>query len=720
MKPESNLWSEYDIEATTSLTDRALRNLKFGDAFAVMDSHGDFGTAENTAEGLFFRDTRYLSRFELRLEGKRPLLLSSRLRDDRPVLSVNLTNPDLDFPESKLLHDTIFIQRTKFLLHNVAYERINFKSYAKGHHRLRIDFLFDADFRDIFEIRGTRRQTRGVITPQAETSQSTEFLYEGLDGRQRRTTLAFNPTPSVLTTSRATIQIELDERQQTSVFVYIDYEESATSLPTRVGYLSAYRELRRIRRKLTTDIATITTSSEAVNEVFCRATSDAYTLTTDTPHGPYPYAGIPWFNTVFGRDGIITAILMLWVDQTLAKGVLSTLALSQASNTDVTADCQPGKILHEMRHGEMATLKEVPFARYYGSIDATPLFVVLAGLYLDRTGDVFTIGKLWPNIQAALSWIEEYGDLDKDGFVEYQRGHSSGLANQGWKDSYDAIFHRDGSLAQGPIALCEIQGYVFLAKKCAANIADCLGLPDEGIALRAQAKQLQQRFEDAFWINDIGTYALALDGDKRPCEVVSSNAGQALFSGIASSERASRVATKLLSTNSFSGWGIRTVALDEARFNPMSYHNGSVWPHDNALIAMGMRRYGLKDAACQVFASILEAAAHHDSRLPELFCGFVRRPNGEPTPYPVACSPQAWSAGSVFGLLQASLGLELNHRDNEISLRDPVLPRSLQELTIRNLKLGNTSLDLLLHRHGGDVTANVLKRSGACAVSIVK
>ena len=336
------------------------------------------------------------------------------------------------------------------------------------------------------------------------------------------------------------------------MFVYIDYEESATSLPTRVGYLSAYRELRRIRRKLTTDIATITTSSEAVNEVFCRATSDAYTLTTDTPHGPYPYAGIPWFNTVFGRDGIITAILMLWVDPTLAKGVLSTLAFSQASHTDVTADCQPGKILHEMRHGEMATLKEVPFARYYGSIDALPSswcwqdFISIAPamfLQLESYGPTFK--RRFRGLKNTAIWTTMVSSsISADTPRVWQTKVGRTLMTPSFIGM--AVLLRDLSHSVN-------QGYVFLAKKCAANIADCLGLPDEGIALRAQAKQLQQRFEDAFSINDIGTYALALDGDKRPCEVVSSNAGQALFSGIASSERASRVATKLLSTNSFSG-----------------------------------------------------------------------------------------------------------------------------------------------------------------------
>jgi glycogen debranching enzyme len=406
-------------------------------------------------------------------------------------------------------------------------------------------------------------------------------------------------------------------------------------------------------------------------------------------------------------------MLLLWMDPNIALGVLRMLARTQATTIDPQSDAQPGKILHERRHGEMANLREVPFAKYYGSVDATPLFIVLAGKYLDRTGDLETIREIWPNIVAALQWIETYGDTDNDGFVEYRRALSTGLANQGWKDSHDAIFHADGGDAEGPIALCEVQGYVFEALKYAAEIAGKLDAPKLSSELMGKAEELREKFEQTFWCEDIQTYALAVDGHKRPCRVVASNAGHAMFSGITSQDRARKISAKLLAKSSFSGWGIRTLATGECRYNPMSYHNGSVWPHDNALIALGMKRYGLKDAACQVFSAIIEAAILQDlSRLPELFCGFMRRPGGTPTPYPVACAPQAWAAASVFGLLQACLGLELKHSTREIFLRDPVLPGFLDELKIRNLTLGDATVDLLLHRHGDDVTASVLDRRG--------
>jgi glycogen debranching enzyme len=525
----------------------------------------------------------------------------------------------------------------------------------------------------------------------------------------------------VLDEHRAAFEIALAPQEQKSVFIIVSCLVGDEPQHGSPRFLSAYREIRKARRQATAGIATVTGSSDAFTQVMCRATSDTYTLITHTALGPYPYAGIPWFNTIFGRDGILTAMLLLWMDPNIAKGVLRTLANTQAATADAQSDAQPGKILHERRYCEMANLREVPFAKYYGSIDATPLFIVLAGRYLDRTGDLETIREIWPNILAALEWINTYGDIDNDGFVEYSRALSSGLANQGWKDSYDAIFHADGSDAEGPIALCEVQGYVFEALKCAAEMAGRLDTPQLASELRAKAEKVREHFEASFWCEDIQTYAVALDGQKRPCRVVASNAGHALFAGIASPDRAHKVAAKLLAKDSFSGWGIRTLASSERRYNPMSYHNGSVWPHDNALIAMGMKRYGLRDAACQVFTAITDAAINRDlSRLPELFCGFVRRRGGTPTPYPVACSPQAWAAASVFGLLQACLGLELRHQTQEIFLRDPVLPDFLNEVRIRNLTLAGASIDLLLHRHGDDVTASVLNRRGNVRISIIK
>jgi glycogen debranching enzyme len=368
----------------------------------------------------------------------------------------------------------------------------------------------------------------------------------------------------------------------------------------------------------------------------------------------------------------------------------------------------------------MAMLGEVPFRLYYGTVDATPLYVLLAGAYLDRTGDLATIKELWPAIEAALGWIDRYGDADGDGFVEYCRATDKGLANQGWKDSFDAIFRADGSLVEGAVALAEVQGYVFAAKRAAARCARQLGLQERAVALEQQASELRDRFEAAFWCPELNSYALALDGDKKACRVQASNAGQVLFSGIASPEHAARVAETLLGPRFFSGWGIRTVAKGAPRYNPMSYHNGSVWPHDNALIALGFARYGLKSAVTQLFKGLFDAATYMElRRLPELFCGFKRQASRGPTLYPVACSPQAWASATPFTLLEASLGLEFDPANSEIRLRNPCLPEFVDDVLLRNLQLGEARIDLRVRRVRNEVALDIVRTKGKMQVSVV-
>jgi glycogen debranching enzyme len=692
--------------------------LKYGDTFVVLDNRGDIAAVSGGSAGLFHLDTRYLSRLELLVNGMPPLLLGSNLRDDNSALFVDLTNPDLTADRRIVLErDSVHMLRTIFLWRGTAYQRLGVRNYGNRAIDLQLSILFENDFADLFEVRGSRRERRGSATAKLRGDDEVVLSYHGLDAKLRRTTLTFDPPPDRLATDRAVYDLRLAPKQMRPIFLAVGCEPaSSRPLPFLRGLIAARRELRASTRNSTS----VETSNDLFNEMLCRSAADLAMLMTDTPQGRYPYAGIPWFSTTFGRDGLITALQMLWWSPQVARGVLRRLAAYQARSTDPAADAEPGKILHEMRGGEMAALREVPFGLYYGSVDSTPLFVLLAGLYAERTGDIQTVAALWPAIEAALGWIDGPGDPDRDGFVEYRRASGQGLANQGWKDSYDAIFHADGRLAEGEIALAEVQGYVYAAKRMAACCARRLGRDDAARTLDAEAQRLAERFEAAFWCPEIKTYALALDGGKNSCRVRTSNAGQVLFSGIASSDRAARVAEGLLQPRFFSGWGIRTVARGEARYNPMSYHNGSIWPHDNALIALGLARYGHKQSIANLFEGLFTASTYMDlRRLPELFCGFQRQRGHGPTLYPVACSPQAWASATPFTLLEASLGLQFDPFKSEIRLCNPRLPAFLDEVILRNLRLGSSSVDLRVRRHHDTVSLDTPRISGDIGISIV-
>jgi glycogen debranching enzyme len=707
------------IPAANSLQEWRPRSLKHGDTFGVFDPNGDIRSGPDSPSGLFHRDTRHLSHLFLTIDGQRPLLLSSTLHDDNATLTCDLTNPDLYDAAGHLAaaHDLLHIRRTRFLWNGRCAERLVVRNFDERTRHIALELAFGADFADLFEVRGTKRERRGTSQLPDVSGNQVVLAYTGLDGQQRRTTLRFDPMPAELTAGRAAFVLDLQPRESCSLFMMIDCTAGTADRTPRDTFFADLRQARRALRVSSSRATSIATSNEIFNEGLRRSISDLYMLITDTGEGPYPYAGIPWFSATFGRDGIITALETLWLDPAIARGVLRHLAATQSTYLDPGSDAEPGKILHEARHGEMAALGEVPFQRYYGSIDSTPLFLVLAGNYLQRTGDIALLRRLWPNILAAVNWITDHGDRDGDGFIEYERRTADGLINQGWKDSHDAVFHADGSLATGPIALAEVQAYVYGAWRAAAQIARRVGHAAKAAAWDRRAEELRRAFDAAFFDEALGTYALALDGDKKPCRVRTSNAGHALWTGIALPERVPAVAQTLLDASSFCGWGIRTLASTEARYNPMSYHNGSVWPHDNALIAAGFARYGWRDEAARLFEALFAASTYIDlRRLPELLCGFPRQRSRGPTFYPVSCSPQAWSAAAPLYMLQSCLGLGFDVDRQLVAFDTPTLPSFVDEVILRNLVVGEGSVDLALRRSGRQVLVDILDRNGQVRV----
>ena len=699
-----------------------IRSLKYGDTFAVFNHFGDMRPLPSGEEGLYLDGTRFLSMFTLYLDGFRPLLLGSTVRDDNDQLIVTLTNPDLFVDgELCLAANSLHIFKRAFLLDAVCYVEIGVENYSMRVVDSVLTVRFAADFKDIYEVRGMAREKHGEIRKPLVGDDTITLGYRGLDDEERATSIEFAPRPDRIEHEEAKYVLSLQPKGSAKLLVTVSCRRSrrngGSSLPLDEARAAVLAGIKQDKARA----CSLQSSNGQFNAWINRSLSDLHMLITDLPTGPYPYAGIPWFNTPFGRDGMITAWECLWVRPDVAKGVLAYLASTQATEFIPEQDAEPGKILHETRSGEMAALKEMPFGLYYGSVDATPLFVALAGAYYERTADAAFIRSIWSNIQAALEWMATSGDRDGDGFVEYERRSEDGLLHQGWKDADDAVFHADGTPVQGAIAMCEVQGYVYAAYTAARKLAAVLGHDEEVARFTEKAEALRIKFNERFWCAELSTYAMALDGDKRACRIVTSNAGQCLFTGIATAERAARVADTLLSDEAYSGWGVRTVANSAVRFNPMAYHNGSIWPHDNALIAYGMARYGLTKQANRVFTGLFEAAMYFDvHRMPELFCGFSREAGEGPVLYPVACAPQAWSAASVFLFCQACLGVEVNAAKKQVRFVRPSLPEFLAEIHIANLQVGDGSIDIDVIRQGEDVGITVRNATNDLAAVLVR
>ncbi len=710
---------QFYIATKSAPPDDRTRVLKYGHMFAVFDRYGDIETSGLGEEGIFYQGTRFLSELALFLGNSRPLLLSSTVREDNSLFTADLTNVDL--LENQQVHiprGTLHITRSKFLYQHACYEQLKISNYGLHSIQTRLGLKFNADYADIFEVRGTRRTQRGQKAAPLVDGNIATLAYQGLDGIRRSTKIAFTPTPDRITSRDCRFDINLASIEEIVIEVVVACElqgNSSRTIPYHRALSSSIDETRIAGG----DLCQIQSSNEGFNSWMKRSVADIHMMTVGNPEKDYPYAGVPWFSAVFGRDGIITALECLWADPSLARGVLEHLAKTQAQHVIPEVDAETGKILHEARHGEMAALGEVPFARYYGSVDATPLFVMLAGAYYQRTADLDFQRSLWPHVECALQWMDEFGDKDHDGFIEYSRESPNGLVQQGWKDSGDSVFYEDGNLAEPPIALCEVQGYAYSARLSAARIAAALGNSTIAEKLTAEARRLKAQFEQSFWCQELGTYALALDRNKRPCRVRTSNPGHCLYTRIADAEHAAVIAKTLLSKPFFNGWGVRTVAAGEARYNPVSYHNGSVWPHDNAIIAAGLGAYGFRQEAARILLGFLDVSGFVDlHRLPELFCGLERRSGEGPTAYPVACSPQTWAAAAIYLLLEACLGIEVSSLDKQIVFEKPFLPHQIPDLAIRSLGVGSGTLDLVLRRQANTVAVDVLSNTSGFPVII--
>lgn len=690
-------------DADAAEVERPLRlfALKHADTFVVADAIGDIVGVD---DGMFRDDTRVLSRWQLRVGGGPPSFLASDVSRDNFYFTAHLTNRPLPaLGDQATPKGVVHIERTRFVWQERLYERITLHNFGGRAVRVPLAMHFAADFADIFEVRGLARARRGRDLAPEYVPGGVLLRYVGLDEVTRASALTFAPAPMRLAASRAEFNVSLADRAKAVVFVEIGPD--AQGVPGEARFRAAASQARRCMRAIGRRGATVTCSGELFGVWLEKSRADLALLTTDLATGPYPYAGIPWFATTFGRDGIVTALQLLWLDASLARGVLAFLAKSQAHVVSAFADSAPGKVLHETRKGEMAALGEVPFAHYYGGVDATPLFVVLAGAYADRTGDLAFVDTLWPALLAAMAWMNGAGDSNGDGLLDYVRGAATGLANQGWKDSVDSVFHADGTMARSPIALVEVQGYVYAARRAMARLAERRGEPRLAERWQEQAEALRDQVEARFWMEDEGFYGIAIDGAGALCRVAASNPGHLLYCGLPSAERAALVMERLSGAPFDSGWGLRTLARDAVNFNPMSYHNGSVWPHDTALCAAGFARYGNKDGAVHWLDEMFRTAAHFLMRMPELHCGFARRPGEPPIAYPVACLPQAWSAGAVFMLLQACLGLTVDAGAGEVRIDRPALPREIDWLEVSRLAVGDSAVDLVFRRTGGQVVA---------------
>lgn len=691
----------YVLQGSASTTVEKIA-LKYGDAFMVTDARGDLPTTEQET-GFFWHGTRFLRSCDLFLEGRPLVALSHSTSDEAGTCQVDLTNPFLRLdPDTSVYQGMIHVRRMVEIEGPHLDETFVLTNFNAAAVSLRLGLKVGADFRDIFEVRGLKVATRGELHPPVIRARTGAFSYLGRDGHGRDTRLTFDPPADRVVNDGVFWKVDLQRGQSMQVRVTVEVSEVAAPATERAARATNADEAPPHLAVL----PTVETDNVFFNQLLHRGMHDLMMMCTLTPQGLYPYGGIPWYVCPFGRDALITSIEFVpWFPE-VARGTLAFLAAWQGTKVDPFTEEEPGRIMHEYRYGEMANCRDVPFIPYYGSVDATPLFLIALEAYTRWANDLEFLRQLWPHALAAANWMREYGDQDGDDFLEYHKISEKGLVNQGWKDSWDAVSYENGELAEPPIALCEVQGYAYAAYRAMDYLARRLGLPDDGARWAHAAEHLQRTFVSQFWWEDERVFYMALNAAKQPCKVVSSNAGQCLWTGIVPDDRADAMISRLMQGDMYTEWGIRTLSSAAMRYNPMSYHNGSVWPHDTALVGAGFARYGRQTEAGHLLGNIYGVSLHFEgARLPELFCGFTRRHGYGPTRYPVACAPQSWAAGAPFLLLSAVLGFQPEADLGRLTVQRPMLPSWLQRVDMRGLRLGNRRAHLRFERAESGSTA---------------
>lgn len=695
---------------------RAVNNLTLidGKTFLSTTFGGDIMPPSAPDAGFFHDDTRFLSRLELRVGGYRTVVLSSST-EQTFASQIELTTGQSTLRESyEIPENTVHIRREQLLGSDTLYDYLTFENFNFNELELIIELAYEADFMDVFQVRGVARQNSGHYYKPVVHRDSIIFHYLGLDGIARDTVINLSPQPEAVdgTTARWRLKLPPFKRFQiqTTIMPHIEGKRSRAGRP---DFGQQLRQRRESFAHWESQSSHFNSTNRIFDQMMGTAKADLHALQIPEGREHIIAAGIPWFATMFGRDSIIAAYQSLFLNPQLAVETIRVLARNQGQEKNDWRDEEPGKILHECREGEMARSGEVPFSPYYGSVDATPLWLILLSETFNWTADEQLVKDMLPHAYRALDWIDHYGDLDGDGFVEYARRSPKGLTNQGWKDSWDAIIHRDGEMARPPIALCEVQGYVYEAKYKMASLMRSFGDIRTADRLKRDAADMAKRFEKAFWMPSRNFYAMALDGQKKQCQVVSSNPGHLLFTRMLPLERARAIMQQFMKPGMFTGWGWRTMCQDERVFNPLSYHRGSVWPHDNSMVAHGMALYEFREPANKIFTTLVQAALNfRDYRLPELFCGIERREFDQPVQYPVSCSPQAWASGAIFLILMSVLGIRPSAHRKELNIVNPTLPEFLDNLSVRNLRIGATRVGLDFTRRGDRTFCNVVDIEG--------